>query len=431
MGRNNQRRRAARQRVRHQRGPTPPRDGRQPGPTGFWFSSRPAPDEVRVEPVERILTRLLTAAAASPATVGLALEHELVALDAAQLADLDQLIQGRMQHTLASAYEHGWLPLDLLHYIRPIRQALVPALAAAITSHARDVRAEERAPRRWRDQLPVVADHGPGSSEARSEVLQLLAVMSVMPPLERLLPPPSMWDQAVFRQRSTASGSERDRLLNKIRTLLAKAEATEFAAEAETFTAKAQDLMTRHAIDEALVRAADDQAVEIEGVRVHIHNPYAAEKVQLLNQVARANRARAVWNKPCGMVTVIGTPVDVDQVELLFTSMLIQATRAMAEAGARRTGAFERSASFRRSFLMAYALRIGERLQESSEAAVESYGTDLVPVLKRQEEAVHAEYERLFPRTRTARAGSYNGAGWEAGRAAADRATFTAGRLSA
>ena len=79
-------------------------------------------------------------------------------------------------------------------------------------------------------------------------------------------------------------------MLNRIRTLLAKAEATEFAAEAETFTAKAQDLMTRHAIDEALLRAAGDQPIEIEGVRVHIHNPYATEKVQLLNQVARANR---------------------------------------------------------------------------------------------------------------------------------------------
>ena len=120
--------------------------------------------------------------------------------------------------------------------------------------------------------------------------------------------------------------------------MLAKAEATEFAAEAETFTAKAQDLMTRHAIDEALLRAAGDGPIEIRGVRVHIHNPYAAEKVQLLNQVARANRARAVWNKPLGLVTVLGTPVDVDQVEMLFTSLLIQATRAMAEAGTRRAG---------------------------------------------------------------------------------------------
>ena len=378
-----------------------------------------------------MLTRLLRVAASSPATLSLALERELAVLNAAEVAELDALISGRLKHTLASAYEHGWLPLDLVHHIRRTREALVPAVAAAIGAHAREIEAEERGPRRWRDQLGAVADHDQGLPELRTDVLQLLAVLSVMPTLERLLPPPSMWDQTLTHRRPKSNGSERDRLLNKIRTLLAKAEATEFAAEAETFTAKAQDLMTRYAIDEALVRAAGDQPIEIEGVRVHIHNPYATEKVQLLNQVARANRARAAWNKPGGMVTVIGTPVDVDQVEMLFTSLLIQATRAMAEAGARQVGAFERSASFRRSFLMAYALRIGERLRETTEAATDSYGSALVPLLRRQESAVEDEYERLFPRTRTARAGSYNGAGWEAGRAAADRATFTAGRISA
>jgi hypothetical protein len=163
---------------------------------------------------------------------------------------------------------------------------------------------------------------------------------------------------------------------------------------------------------------------------VHIHNPYAGEKVSLLNQVARANRCRAVWNKPLGLATVLGTPVDVDQVEMLFTSLLIQATRAMAEGGTRRAGSFDRSASFRRSFLMAYAVRIGERLTDTSTAAAESYGAELVPLLQRQTEAVQEEFDRLFPKTRSARAGRYNAVGWEAGREAADHAHLTAGRLS-
>ena len=47
------------------------------------------------------------------------------------------------------------------------------------------------------------------------------------------------------------------------------------------------------------------------------------------------------------------------------------------------------------------------------------------------EDAIRAESERLFPHTRPGRSGSYNGVGWAAGRAAADQATFTAGRLSA
>ena len=44
-----------------------------------------------------------------------------------------------------------------------------------------------------------------------------------------------------------------DAVLARIRQLLAKAESTTFEAEALAFTAKAQELMTRHAIDAALV----------------------------------------------------------------------------------------------------------------------------------------------------------------------------------
>jgi hypothetical protein len=62
------------------------------------------------------------------------------------------------------------------------------------------------------------------------------------------------------------------------------------------------------------------------------------------------------------IATVVGVPLDIDQVEMLFTSLLIQATRAMTEAGADQPGSFERSATFGRSFLAAYAVRIGERL---------------------------------------------------------------------
>ena len=87
--------------------------------------------------------------------------------------------------------------------------------------------------------------------------------------------------------------------------------------------------------------------------------------------------------------------------------------------------------SFRRSFLMAYAVRIGERLNETNEAATASYGSALVPLLQRQTSAVQQEFDRLFPQTRQARAGRYNAHGWDAGRAAADRAVFAAGRLTA
>ena len=453
MGRNNQRRRAAKQRARHQRGPTAARDGgRPPDAEGFGFGFGSNPDERRRDTVAPALEQLIRAAAALPLpSLSRLVEDQLVAQDGASRQRMDELASMRVRQSLVAAWERGWQPLDLMHVVRRSQARLVPLLATAIGAQARSAQTEQRAPQQWLDQLGAVADEalpvgpepdlgglvravtGQGALlvDAWTDLLHLVRLLTTVPVLEQLVPPPSAWGRTSTRSRTDTDSSERGRLLNRIRTLLAKAENTEFAAEAETFTAKAQDLMTRHAIDEALLHGSMDHPIEVRGVRVHIHNPYAAEKVHLLNQVARANRSRAVWNEPLGLVTVLGTPVDVDQVEMLFTSLLIQATRTMAEAGARRAGSFDRSASFRRSFLMSYAVRIGERLNETTEAATASYGSALVPLLQRQTRAVQEEFDRLFPQTRQTRAGRYNALGWDAGRAAADRAVFAAGRITA
>ena len=48
------------------------------------------------------------------------------------------------------------------------------------------------------------------------------------------------------------------RLLARVRALLARAELTGFDEEAEALTAKAQELITRHAIADALAHTPDD-----------------------------------------------------------------------------------------------------------------------------------------------------------------------------
>jgi hypothetical protein len=189
--------------------------------------------------------------------------------------------------------------------------------------------------------------------------------------------------------------------------------------------------MTRHAIDEALLAAAGHGAVTVGARRVHLQNPYATTKTSLLNAVATANRCKVIYFDRLAIATIVGVPLDIDQVEMLFVSLLVQATRAMTEAGAGQAGSFDRSARFRRSFLAAYAVRIGERLTESTSAATRSYGNELVPLLKRQDDAVSAEFERLFPFTRQVSDRYLDPRGWDAGRRAADRAVFAAGRLSA
>ncbi len=91
----------------------------------------------------------------------------------------------------------------------------------------------------------------------------------------------------------------------------------------------------------------------------------------VLQTVAKANRCRTIWHKELGMSTVFGFMADLDAVELLFTSLLVQANAAMLRAGAKRDAhGRSRTRAFRQSLLLAYATRIGERLSQATEHAV-------------------------------------------------------------
>ena len=144
-----------------------------------------------------------------------------------------------------------------------------------------------------------------------------------------------------------------------------------------------------------------------------------------------------------GIATVFGAPNDIDAVELLFTSLLTQATAAMVAAtphpatapgglllsrlGRRKGGGNGgQSRSFRQSFLVAYAVRIGERLQEAADTAADDaraqHGDNVLPVLAARDAAAEEACALTFPRLRTQRISTSNAEGWVAGRAAADRA---------
>lgn len=384
--------------------------------------------------------------------------HELLATAEQEvLVVADQILSDRVLADVARLWEAGWQPADLDHVTARVDRRIAALAAAAAVRQSQRAGTLEHAPESWRDQLDDCVARARSAGLAAPDGSRWRAVQSLqrtglthleswaaavglvclaegLPRLESFLPPPSAWSTAASAGAAGPARSTdgRDKVLPRIRALLAKAEATPYAAEAEAFTSKAQELMTRHAIDEALVRAATRESIDVSGRRIHIDAPYLTEKTSLVNAVGRANRARVVWREELAIATVIGTPTDVDQVEMLFVSLLVQATRAMTAAGAsRRSGSFDRSASFRRSFLAAYAARIGERLSAADQAATSSYGSDLVPLLRRQQEAVDAEFERLFPHTRAAPGRRwYDGRGWAAGREAADKAVIVAGRLA-
>jgi hypothetical protein len=267
----------------------------------------------------------------------------------------------------------------------------------------------------------------------------VLALLTGLPTLVQLGPLPGQAPPPSSAPAAGAAAARPDqavdeRVLARVRALLAKAESTTYPAEAQTFTAGAQALMSRHSIDLALLRAAAPRApADTAAVRIGIDNPYEGAKATLLEAVARANGCRSVWSRSLGFSTLLGYRSDLDAVETLFTSLLVQATRAMTSAGS-RTDAAGRSTTraFRQSFLAAYAQRIGERLRstaaEQAERAAAAGGTDLLPALVARDEQVDHAVARLFPDLVRHRVRPLTDReGWLGGTGAADRAVLQTG----
>jgi hypothetical protein len=380
---------------------------------------------------------------------------------------VDAALARALVAAVAGAWRQGWQPADVHRVVdrrhgRAHARLVVRAIGREALRHA-----EAGIPPRWRLQLdaigadvsrsggtaepwvvpwPPAPSAGGGSSVERLQAVEVavvvLALVRGLPRLPRLGPIPGEAGAGPARAagpRSRAGGRAArgtphadPRVLHKVTALLAKAESTNFPDEAEALTAKAQELMTRHAIDRAHVAATTGGGdPQIGGRRVGIDDPYAGARYLLLSSVADANRCRAVWTRQWGFSTVFGDEGDLDAVELLYTSLLVQATRAMvAQPRSRGTGAGD-TRSFRQSFLVAFAGRIGERLARAADAVTAdeaSRSTALVPLFEARRTAAQAALDEAFPHIRTTRMSARSPEGWQAGVRAADRAELDAHR---
>lgn len=355
-----------------------------------------------------------------------------------------------LHERIGIAWEHHWQPVDLDRLVaRTLKQPERDLIGDAMAHHLTEFAPTTVDPQWWH-QLNALDARAwwPGNQsylEARGEnqdwralvtsCVRLVTTIWLVPPIKKLGPRPG---EATPDTGSARAQDVDPRILERVRRLLAKAESTNFEAEAETFTAGAQSLMARHSIDAAVLAAGDpDSDTSGPGAqRLGVDNPYEMQKVILLDRVAAANRCRTVWSRELGFVTLIGHQEDRLAVETLFTSLLVQATSTMTKQGSRTDRAGRsRTTAFRRSFLSAYATRIGERLREATDSEVRTMseeldaspgsGRELVPLLEKRRAAVDDAMDEMFPELTTHRAPSVTDAeGWQSGTAAADRASL-------
>jgi hypothetical protein len=314
------------------------------------------------------------------------------------------------QQLISRVCRGGWLPEDLHEAARrrvdEFARSFVLDTLAAYAGQFETAR-DRGAVRWWTESEPHLtqwaAKHILTPAEALTSVIEALGFLMTLP---ALVPPGTA---------TPARHTVDEKKLSRVRALLAKAESSSFPEEAEALSAKAQELMTRHALDRVLVEAGPELPASR---RIWLDTPYVDAKSLLVHVVAQANRCRAVYDSRWDFVTIVGDEDDLDAVALLTTSLLVQATRAMI---ADPDG---RDRAFRKSFLVSYATRVGERLDQAAEATIaESPDPDrLLPVLASHDLAVEAAFTTLFPAVVSKSVTVRSHEGWHAGRSAADRA---------
>jgi hypothetical protein len=227
---------------------------------------------------------------------------------------------------------------------------------------------------------------------------------------------------------------DHDALLARVRKLLAKAEdpaVTE--AEAESYNTKAAQLIARYGIDRAMLAAAGTSADEITTIKISLDNPYSRDKAGLLTNIAHPLRCLALlhrWGQTVTAVTVFGFRSDLERVELLFTSLLLQATTQLTRV--RPVNAFrgESLAAYRRTWLHGFAGAVHVRLQKSEANATQEHsasqtgGQSAELVLRDRNALVKDAYDDQFGNLQTAPPRRLSGSGYLDGHVAGERANL-------
>ena len=251
----------------------------------------------------------------------------------------ERALLGRVE----ALWQGGWQPVELLRQARLNgSKAITARLMAQVVANDDARRRAATLDSLWISQVEALdlpaADARPGwirrwvggegldLADARDALIDALAVM-LLPRLECLIPPPGSLGAASTSSKPVHgdTSSERDPMLERIRALLAKAESTDFEEEAMAFTTKAQELITRHAIDDAMLADADATSEpEPSIIRVPIDPPYWDAKGFMLQLVAERSRCRAVMMDGLNMSRVVGYPADLTAVEDSSFALLLQ-----------------------------------------------------------------------------------------------------------
>ena len=238
----------------------------------------------------------------------------------------------------------------------------------------------------------------------------------------------------------SANTGPEEKVLERVRALLAKAEGTDYPAEAETYAAKAAELMARHGVEQAMLDARDGGTDPVESREIAVSDPYRMVKAVLLKSVAEGLHCAMFYfetkirvrgkvirvENPRGIVW--GRSGDLERVEFLYTALLLQAQRMAAQARP-PAGSDAGVRAYRRSWLMGFAERIEERLTTATREAVADSAPGAESVLADRRGAAERARDQAHPDVPERTITGSCGAGHRAGRAAGSLADLAQARV--
>lgn len=226
---------------------------------------------------------------------------------------------------------------------------------------------------------------------------------------------------------------DHDTLLERVRKLLAKAEDPAVTpAEAELYNTKAAQLIARHGIDNAMLAASGQSGDDITVLKLPISNPYSRDKASLLTSIAYPLRCRTLLHRVgqgVEEVTVFGFRTDLARVELLFTSLLLQASTQLTRVRPEERVFRESLAAYRRTWLHGFARAVHERLTAAEENAAWTYsdvagGKSAELVVRDRTALVQQAFDREYGDLRSAAPRRLSGSGYREGHRAGTRANL-------
>ena len=215
--------------------------------------------------------------------------------------------------------------------------------------------------------------------------------------------------------------------LAMIRKLLDKA--TDPAATPEeslAFEEKAEELLARYGWERAMLPESERKAEKITTLAIVVTGSYAIDRRYLLTQIGWAFNCHNRFRRIDGgyRVTLTGFESDLERVEILYTSLQLQAMSAMRKA--EMPWYEDNRVRFNKSWLLGFANRVNERLVQLSAKVGEEYkGTGAELVVVDRSKQVEAAFKAQGKVKMRAFGGNRASSGLESGEQAADAANLS------